>query len=225
MQDLLTSFSEWVTVNLYDPVVWSVICAVLTVIFIYTTNASLNKSEQININNFKLKSLRENSDSEAKSQYEALFGKAQNSLKVYDDGDANSIYNEGEFAEKLVGFLQAKPDLEVKILFNEQEDTEFTKLIKQLHRNGELSSVVIKHRVSDAGIPTNVHVKIIDNGKYTHLSKHDLGGQQRVYELWACEDITYLDDRFKRRISNFDELFATADLITSSSTSDANSQA
>ena len=216
MEDLLISFAEWFTVNLYDSVVWSVICAVLTVIFIYTTNASLNKSEQVNLNNFKLKSLRENSDLEAKSQYEALFGKAQNSLKVYDDGDANSIYNESEFAKKMVGFLQAKPNLEVKILFNEQEDTEFTKLIKQLHQNGELSSVVIKHRVSDGAIAKNIHTKIIDNGKYTHLSKHDLGRQQRLYELWACEDTTYLDGRFKRQISNFDELFATAKLITSS---------
>ena len=216
MEDLLISFAEWFTVNLYDPVVWSVICAVLTVIFIYTTNASLNKSEQVNLNNFKLKSLRENSDLEAKSQYEDLFGKAQNSLKVYDDGDANSIYNESEFAKKMVGFLQAKPNLEVKILFNEQEDTEFTKLIKQLHQNGELSSVVIKHRVSDGAIAKNIHTKIIDNGKYTHLSKHDLGRQQRLYELWACEDTTYLDGRFKRQISNFDELFATAKLITSS---------
>ena len=221
MEDLLISFAEWFTVNLYDPIVWSVICAALTVIFIYTTNASLNKSEQINLNNFKLKSLRENSDSEAKSQYEDLFGKAQNSLKVYDDGDANSIYNESEFAKKMVGFLQAKPDLDVKILFNEQEDTEFTKLIKQLHQNGDLSSVIIRHRVSDGDIAKNIHTKIIDNGRYTHLSKHDLGRQQRLYELWACEDITYLDDRFKRRISNFDELFATAKLITSSS--DANS--
>ena len=221
MRNSLNDFAEWFTVNLYDPVIWSVIYAVLTVVFIYVTNSSLNKSKQININNFKLKSLRENSDTEAKLQYEALFGKAQNGLKIYDDGDVNSIYNESEFAKKMVGFLQAKPDLDVKILFNEQEDTEFTKLIKQLHQNGDLSSVIIRHRVSDGDIAKNIHVKIIDEGKYTHLSKHDLGGQQRVYELWACEDITYLDDRFKRQISNFDELFATAKLITSSS--DANS--
>ena len=221
MENLLDALSTLFTFQIHNPFVWSAFYAILTIIFITITHRTLKKVQQVNLNNFKIKSLRENSDSEAKLQYETLFDKAQNNLKIYDDGDMNSIYNENGFAEKMVGLLQTKPSLEVKILFNEQKDTEFTKLIKVLHKKGKLGRVIVGHNVMSGDKSEDIYVKIVDDGKLTHLSKHELGSNQEVYELWACKDIAYLDDRFKRQISNFDELFATAELITSSSDSNA----
>ena len=123
-----------------------------------------------------------NSDVEAQDVFLRLIEKTDASLVIHDDGDddANSIYNAPRILEALQKRIE-QADIHVQCFFNCRESLEIEALAKECPAN-----VVLYYR-DPPGRPSgkeDIHYKIVDDGKFLHLSKHGLKDSNRRYKLW-----------------------------------------
>lgn len=120
----------------------------------------------------------ENNDDEAANMLVDLIGAAQESIIIHDDGDntERSVYNDKRVLEAFRNRLKSKPELEIKCLFNDNDDIEFAKLTDEF--KGRVS---IWH--SNKKRPEHdVHYKIVDDGRIVYLSEHRHGESEREFE-------------------------------------------
>ena len=173
----------------------------------------LIRNRDLYTNNFRV-AWRRNSDAEARRQYQRLATKAQTSLKFYDDGGENSIYDEADFADALLNIFLSKPKLKVELLFNCSYQTAFIRKVKQQHEQGNLPNLGVKLHDPEMAMAKNVHFKIVDSGVKIRLSKHSLESDYRVFESWRCLDITKLHPKLQACVDRFDRAYERASWIS-----------
>ena len=173
----------------------------------------LIRNRDLYTNNFRV-ARRRNSDAEARRQYQRLATKAQTSLKFYDDGGENSIYDEADFADALVNIFLSKPKLKVELLFNCAYQTAFIRKVKQQHEQGNLPNLGVKLHDPELAMAKNLHFKIVDSGVKIRLSKHSLESDYRVFESWRCLDITKLHPKLQACVDRFDRAYERASWIS-----------
>ena len=183
-------------------------------IFFRYVRPGLIRNKDLYTNNFRV-ARRRNSDAEARRQYQRLATKAQSSLKFYDDGGENSIYDEADFADALVDIFLSKPKLKVELLFNCPYETAFIQKVKQQHSQGNLGNVGVKLHDPSVAMAKNLHFKIVDGGERIRLSKHSLESDYREFESWRCLDITKLLPNLKVYLDRFDKAYERASWLSS----------
>ena len=183
-------------------------------IFFRYVRPGLIRNKDLYTNNFRI-ARRRNSDTEARRQYQRLATKAQSSLKFYDDGGENSIYDEADFADALVDIFLSKPKLKVELLFNCPYETAFIQKVKQQHSQGNLVNVGVKLHDPSVAMAKNLHFKIVDGGERIRLSKHSLESDYREFESWRCLDITKLLPNLKVYLDRFDKAYERASWLSS----------
>ena len=191
----------------------AVYLSAIAFIFFRYVRPGLIRNRDLYTNNFRV-ARRRNSDAEARRQYQRLATKAQSSLKFYDDGGENSIYDEADFADALVNIFLSKPKLKVELLFNCSYQTAFIRKIKQQHEQGNLPNLGVKLHDPEMAMAKNLHFKIVDGGSKIRLSKHSLESDYRVFESWRCLDITKLYPDLKVYIDRFDRAYDRASWLT-----------
>ena len=154
--------------------------------------------------------LTENTDDEAIKQAISLVSRAKKNIEIFDDGDKfpNSVYSNKEFAEKVRDKAE-NHGVRVECFFNERNvsDLLFVK------KTADLDNVRIWVRKGEHKRPSSIHYKAVDREKVTHLSKHDLGSQNRKYQIvdcrnvgifpWICFRLIFWID-YKQNKKNFD---------------------
>ena len=191
----------------------AVYLSAIAFIFFRYVRPGLIRNRDLYTNNFRVER-RRNSDAEARRQYQRLATKAQTSLKFYDDGGENSIYDEADFADALVNIFLSKPKLKVELLFNCAYETAFIGKVKQQHDQGNLPNLGVKLHDPELAMAKNVHFKIVDGGVKIRLSKHSLESDYRVFESWRCLDITKLHPKLQACIDRFDRAYERASWLT-----------
>ena len=113
----------------------------------------------------------QNNDTIAKRWFSELLAEAKKRMIVYDDGndDEHSLYNDAGIIEKIREKLRATPGLRIDCVFNDDDETLFTRAF------GDNPQVSIRLRLSNR---QRIHYKIID-GRKGYISRHDHGSPER----------------------------------------------
>ena len=125
-----------------------------------------------------------NSDAKAKTVMLSLVRRANNIILIHDNGDDDdgSIYQDEEVVDAFMARLEEVPILQVKCLFNENNDTLFRR------RLGAHSRVTIRITLRH----TVIHFKIIDGGIYGYISRHEKGETHRPYQSFDFSRVPWI---------------------------------
>ena len=138
----------------------------------------------------------ENTDAQAAEMMVELINKARRSLVIHDDGNNSpeSVYNSDAVIDALRQRIEQRPRLSVECLFNDCDDLKLRGLARGQGRN----NIAIWY--AKGSRPDNdLHYKIVDGGKFVHLSSHAHGASERRYVLRKAEAWWAIPTR--RRIS------------------------
>ena len=134
-----------------------------------------------------------NDDRASVKSFLDLLKSAKKSLMIYNDGDQvkGSIYDDDEVLEKVSAKLdpdkgdgESEPGFTIRCWFNRDNPE-----LKFRQRFEGHPRVTIKTLDSAKPRPDDVHYKIIDGGQKAHLSRHDLGSEERMYKIVDCTQV------------------------------------
>ena len=143
-----------------------------------------------------------NDDSSAREMFLDLVRDAEKRIVIHDDGDdtVTSLYNDDEVVEAVKRRLQSEHELEVKCLFSRKEDIKMSLLQGDFPRRFQV------HYREGPRPDSDIHYKIIDEGKKGYLSVHRVGSTEREYEMIDCTNAkpSIRKRTFRRLIRQFE---------------------
>ncbi|MCY4094539.1 MAG: hypothetical protein OXG05_05350 [Gammaproteobacteria bacterium] len=124
-----------------------------------------------------------NNNEQAKQELIRMVSQARTSLIIHDDGDCNdrTFYNDDEVIEAFRQRLNSSKFLKIKCLFNVEQSIKFTNLANEFRNRVKIWYV----KDGDNRLDDEIHYKIVDGGRMMYLSMHDMGEDEREYELWT----------------------------------------
>ena len=127
-----------------------------------------------------------NDDKQAVETFVRVVGEAERSLIIHDDGNKapGTIYDDPAVIQAMDDQMQKHEALDVKCLFNAHDELT---LVDQLSRRYPDRFHVRYRRWRRPAF--DVHYKIADDGAIGHLSHHDLGAENRVFEVRDCRRV------------------------------------
>ena len=123
-----------------------------------------------------------NTDEEAKSMFISLLCGTRKTIDIHDDGNdfPESVYNCPDVLDVLREQIQKKPKIRVRCLFNDADQE--LGLLKLARSEKYGKNIEIWYLKGDRPEP-DVHYKIVDCGRFVHLSAHAHGLSEREYRL------------------------------------------
>ena len=152
-----------------------------------------------------------NDDSASKDYFLLLLNEAKHKMIVFDDGDAveNSIYWDDDVLDAIAEKIHENPKFTLQCLFNCPVPEPFNRFEQEPR---------IDARTNGLGdtAPRDVHLKIIDDGTLSYLSKHEFSSRTRRFELvdcrtvyfWALKGVAKFE--LENRVDWFDQTFQQA---------------
>ena len=122
-----------------------------------------------------------NTDEQATEMLIGLLNQTRSRIDIHDDGNdfAGSMYN----SPKVIGVLRErikKRNIKVRCLFNDADEP--LELLN-LARTEEFESHIEIWYLRGGRQEPDTHYKIVDSGRFVHLSRHDHGASERGYRL------------------------------------------
>ena len=122
-----------------------------------------------------------NDDLQAADLMVKLINQTKDSIVIHDDGNdsAMSVYNNA----KVVDAFRRRIDergIKVRCLFNDQDQLRLLTLLNDAPDNVDIMYAYERP-------PNDIHYKIVDGGKYVHLSRHEHGASERRYTLHTAK--------------------------------------
>ena len=130
-----------------------------------------------------------NDDATALKELLKMVEEAEESLIMYDDGDAeteDSIYDDPQLIDAVEKKLEKNPSFKIQCLFN-SKDSEKLEFCKKFAENSQVQIKCLA-RDGDDRPKDDVHYKVIDQNRKAYLSSHELGASERVYNIVDCTD-------------------------------------
>ena len=135
--------------------------------------------------------LQRNDNRVVSDEFLKLLQAAKQEMVIYDDGDSipDSIYDNEEIIEAIREKLSIRPDFRIRCLFNcDNANLKF----RQAFASG-VTGVEIKIRKDPGVRGTSAgdvpHYKMIDGGSQAHLSWHEAGSADRIYQIVDCSNV------------------------------------
>ena len=122
-----------------------------------------------------------NTDEQATAMFIYLLKKTRRQIDIHDDGNdfGGSIYNSPEVIEALQEGIRDR-NIRVRCLFNDMDQPlELLKLARSEESQGRVEIWYLK----DSRQEPDIQYKIVDNGRFVHLSRHKHGASARRYVL------------------------------------------
>lgn len=121
-----------------------------------------------------------NSDDEARRLFIALVRGAKDEIRLYDDGEPGSMYDEPDVIAAVEKQLEAHPSLRIWCVFTHDGETNFRKAFAGEERV----------QFSTKSIRSDIHYRIIDDGKIGYLSRHtDASEERRPYRRYDASKV------------------------------------
>lgn len=122
-----------------------------------------------------------NTDEQATAMLIRLLNQTRRRIDIHDDGNdfSGSMYNSPEVIGVLREQIQ-KRNIKVRCLFN---DADQPLELLNLARTEEFGSHIEVWYLRDGRQEPDTHYKIVDGGRFVHLSRHAHGASERGYRL------------------------------------------
>ena len=122
-----------------------------------------------------------NTDAQATAMFIYLLKQTRRQIDIHDDGNDfdGSMYNSPEVIEALQDGIRNR-NIRIRCLFNDMDQP--LELLK-LARSEEIQGRVEIWYLKDGRQGPDIHYKIVDNGRFVHLSKYKQGASARRYVL------------------------------------------
>ena len=122
-----------------------------------------------------------NTDEQATTMFIGLLNQTRRRIDIHDDGNdfAGSMYNSPEVIGALRERIQER-NIKVRCLFNEANQP--LELLN-LARTDEFGSHIEVWYLRGGRQEPDTHYKIVDGGRFVHLSRHARGAGERGYRL------------------------------------------
>ena len=123
----------------------------------------------------------ENTDEQATAMFISLVNDTHSSIDIHDDSNdfANSVYNSQEVMAALAKRIRTH-DIRVRCLFNDADQP--LELLELARSEEGRDNIEIWYLEGDRPDP-DTHYKIVDKGRFVHLSRHAHGAAARTYQL------------------------------------------
>lgn len=122
-----------------------------------------------------------NDDDKAVHNTLDLINKSQKDIRIYDDGEVDSIYDNSEIINALKEKLSDK-NYQIIAFFN-FKDIKKTSFYKTFEAEDYTKQVHINIRPEGEDRPNDIHYKIVDDGKRALLSNHKEKATDRKYVI------------------------------------------
>lgn len=122
-----------------------------------------------------------NTDEQATAMFIRLLNQTRHRIDIHDDGNdfPGSMYNSPEVIGVLRDRIQ-KRDIKIRCLFNDAGQS--LELLKLAHTEEFGSNIEVWYLRGGRREP-DIHYKIVDGGRFVHLSRHAHGESERGYRL------------------------------------------
>ena len=122
-----------------------------------------------------------NTDEQATEMFIYLLNQTRHQIDIHDDGNDfdGSMYNSPKVIDALENGIRER-NIRIRCLFNDMNQP--LELLK-LARSGEFQGHVEIWHLKDGRQVPDIHYKIVDNGRFVHLSRHRHGASERGYVL------------------------------------------
>lgn len=164
-----------------------IVVAVAMGVYLVVTAVRLNQQVKLAAELRTVEKFEGSNDNDgAVDMFQRLLAQAVERIEVFDDGNnmEDSIYNSERVMEQLDEKLTNFPQFEAVFFFNADDPL----LLKERFRRHERVHIY----AGAAGVrrdPSEVHYKIIDNGKLAYLSTHLYGDDERKFEILDCRKV------------------------------------
>ena len=122
-----------------------------------------------------------NTDEQAKTMFIGLLSQTRQRIDIHDDGNdfEGSMYNSAEVIDVLRERIQ-KRSIKVRCLFN---DANQSLELLNLAQSEEFGNHIEVWYLKGGRQEPDIHYKIVDGGRFVHLSSHEHGASERGYRL------------------------------------------
>ena len=116
-----------------------------------------------------------NTNDEAVAMFVYLLARAKRSVDIHDDGNDfhESVYNDSRVVDAIGDCL--KRNVKIRCLFNNQDRT--PKILSLLKSRDKNDCMQVWYLIGERPHPDTPY-KIVDGGRYLHLSNHDHGDDE-----------------------------------------------
>ena len=153
-----------------------------------------------------------NTDEQATKMFIGLLNQTRQRIDIHDDGNdfEGSMYNSPEVIDVLRERIQ-KSNIKVRCLFN---DADQPLELLRLAQTEEFGSQIEIWYLKGGRQEPDIHYKIVDGGRFVHLSSHEHGASERGYRLRKASRWWELNTRYrisKQYRDNFEHGLKNAD--------------